>query len=129
MGCVYIDTCSTILRCKLITYNFKNLPETTGLLNRFKKLNNAKKNRRSYRQIFKIVCNQFASQNRQARVNKNATNNKKKQFSKTLIRVCVCVHTHTRPTYCARSELYKISNIRCAVSRAPEECYGTIMVV
>jgi hypothetical protein len=23
MGCVYIDTCSTILPCKLITYNFK----------------------------------------------------------------------------------------------------------
>jgi hypothetical protein len=26
MGCVYIDTCSTILPGELNTYNFKNLP-------------------------------------------------------------------------------------------------------
>ena len=33
MGCVYIDTCSTILPGEVITYNFKNI--TGGLVNFF----------------------------------------------------------------------------------------------
>jgi hypothetical protein len=81
MGCVYIDTCSTILLCELNTYNFKNLAVGSAIFF-FKKLKNAKKNRRSYSQIFKIVCIQLAQQNRQARVNVNATRVKTSSFRK-----------------------------------------------
>jgi hypothetical protein len=42
MGCVYIDTCSTILPGKLNTYNFKNLYVGSTIFF-FKKLENAKK--------------------------------------------------------------------------------------
>ena len=63
-----------------------------------------KKNRRSYKQIFKIVCIQLAPQNRRARVNVNATHAspcQKKQFSKTLI----LINSNTNKQYSITVEL------------------------
>jgi hypothetical protein len=87
MGCVYIDTCSTILPGELNTYNFKNLPVGSTIFFCIFQFFEEKKSS-ILRQIFKIVCIQLARQNRRARFNVNATHAspcQKKQFSKTLI--------------------------------------------